>query len=87
MLRIVIIMSALTYAAAKQASIAQYHYVILFCISFSDIDECGLGTHQCAQNCSNTVGSNTCIFSSGYTLNADGQCCDGMNSCIIIFAG
>ena len=43
----------------------------------TDIDECGLGTHQCAQNCSNTVGSYTCSCQTGYTLNADGQHCDG----------
>ena len=43
-----------------------------------DIDECGLGTHQCAQDCSDTVGSYTCSCRTGYTLNADGRHCDGM---------
>ena len=41
----------------------------------TDIDECRLGTHQCAQNCSNTVGSYTCSCRTGYRLSNDGQTC------------
>ena len=52
--------------------------IVFLTLSSLDIDECGLGTHQCAQNCSDTVGSYTCNCRTGYTLNADGQHCDGM---------
>ena len=40
-----------------------------------DIDECALGTHQCAQNCSNAVGSYTCSCRTGYRLSSDRQTC------------
>ena len=41
-----------------------------------DIDECALGTHQCAHRCNNNIGSYTCSCQTGYALNADGQHCD-----------
>ena len=44
-----------------------------------DIDECALGTDQCAQNCHNNVGYYTCSCNAGYTLNSDGYHCDGNN--------
>ena len=47
-----------------------------FCIC-TDIDECSSGVHNCAQNCTNTVGSYTCSCRSGYRLNNDGLRCDG----------
>ena len=89
-LRIVLTMSVLTHAAAMQDTpsiqmdtIVMVRtpgpYIIVFNVVYSvDIDECGLGTHQCAQDCSNTVGSYTCSCQTGYTLNADGRRCDGM---------
>ena len=43
----------------------------------SDIDECVEGTHQCAQNCHNNIGSYTCSCDDGYRLNPDGFACDG----------
>ena len=43
----------------------------------ADINECLLGTDLCSQTCSNTVGSYTCGCNTGYTLNSDGQMCDG----------
>ena len=44
---------------------------------YKDIDECSNGTHQCAHNCTNTIGSYTCSCDSGYQLNQDGLHCDG----------
>ncbi len=55
--------------------------VLLFELAFSqsppDVDECALGTDQCAQDCTNTVGSYTCNCRTGYRLNPDGRRCDG----------
>ena len=38
-------------------------------------DECSLGTHNCAQVCTNTAGSYTCSCNSGFTLAANGRSC------------
>ena len=43
-----------------------------------DIDECSLSTDRCDQSCQNTVGSYTCSCNAGYTLDGNGQTCDGM---------
>ena len=48
-----------------------------------DIDECAEGIDQCAQNCSNTIGSYTCSCNAGYTLNADGRVCTDINECAL----
>ena len=41
------------------------------------VDECAVGTDQCAQLCQNVIGSYTCSCRTGYRLNADGRRCDG----------
>lgn len=42
-----------------------------------DVNECMMGSDRCAQNCNNTVGNYTCSCNEGYTLNRDGNTCDG----------
>ena len=44
----------------------------------ADVDECIGGTHNCAQNCDNTVGSYTCSCDEGYTTTDNGATCDGI---------
>ena len=51
------------------------HYCIL---SPSDIDECALGTDVCDQTCTDTLGSYACSCMTGYTLDANGRSCNGM---------
>ena len=43
----------------------------------TDIDECTEGTHQCQQNCHNTIGSYTCSCNNGFTIDTDGRSCNG----------
>ena len=43
----------------------------------ADIDECTEGTHQCQQNCHNTIGSYTCSCNNGFTADMDGRSCNG----------
>ena len=43
----------------------------------TDIDECNEGIDNCAQNCTNTIGSYACSCYSGYVLNSDGLTCSG----------
>ena len=45
---------------------------------YSDIDECGDGTHNCSQTCTNTNGSFTCGCNDGYLLDLDEVTCNGM---------
>ena len=55
--------------------------VIHCCLSFTpmhaDINECTTGTHQCAHNCQNTIGSYTCSCRTGYRLASNGRSCYG----------
>ena len=44
----------------------------------TDIDECREDTDNCAQQCSNTVGSYVCSCSAGYRLASNGYSCNGM---------
>lgn len=44
-----------------------------------EIDECELGTHDCASNCTNTYGSYVCTCLSGFTGN--GTVCTDINEC------
>ncbi|CAH1257139.1 PKDREJ [Branchiostoma lanceolatum] len=46
-------------------------------VAYSDVDECADGTDDCAQVCTNTDGSFTCSCWSGFTLQHNGQYCDG----------
>ena len=43
----------------------------------ADINECSANTDNCAQTCSNTVGSFTCGCNSGFTLDSNGRTCSG----------
>ena len=42
-----------------------------------DIDECAASNGNCAQICSNNLGSFVCLCNSGYILDADGRGCNG----------
>lgn len=44
---------------------------------FTDIDECSDGSHNCAQNCTDTDGSYNCSCRSGFRLANDSHQCDG----------
>ena len=54
-------------------------YSFLFFFSYSDIDECEKGSHDCHMNanCTNTPGSYNCTCRPGYTGN--GSICKGKN--------
>ena len=58
-------------------------YILLVNFSFImfflyiDIDECDLGTDDCAHNCSNTNGSFICFCRDGYAIELDGKSCGG----------
>ena len=54
-----------------------YGIVRLLLHTYIDIDECAEGTHNCAQRCSNTIGSFTCDCDTGYGLASDGYSCNG----------
>ena len=61
---------------------AMYHV-----ICHVDVDECSDGTHQCMQNCNNTLGSYVCTCDSGFIIDADARTCDGKHSnhpCILL---
>ena len=45
---------------------------------FVDIDECSVGTHDCSQTCTNTIGSYICGCNPGFVLDSDGATCNGM---------
>ena len=47
------------------------------CILLADINECSEETHQCTQNCNNTIGSYVCSCNSGFIIDVDGRTCDG----------
>ena len=53
-------------------------HTLLFIIP--DINECdpGIGTHNCDQMCTNTIGSFLCGCNSSYHLDNDGTTCIGM---------
>ena len=44
-------------------------------ISSLDVDECAMGTHECAQHCSNTVGLYSCSCQDEFNLAPDGKTC------------
>ena len=45
--------------------------------TYTDINECAEDTHNCAQECTNTIGSFTCDCNTGYRLASDGHSCNG----------
>ena len=55
-----------------------YKSLLLSYTHIIDIDECRLGTDQCAQNCHNYLGYYTCSCNAGYYLSSDGRHCDGI---------
>ena len=38
-----------------------------------------MGTHNCEQNCTNTVGSYNCSCNTGYSLDSNGRNCTGIS--------
>ena len=57
------------------------HEYIFTCV---EVDECSVGTHDCSQTCTNTVGSYICGCNTGYLLKlteTDGVTCNGMYTC------
>ncbi len=57
--------------------------VTIFCLA--DIDECEEGGNDCAQVCSNTMGSYTCGCNLGYQLATDQRSCLG--ECLFLVKG
>lgn len=51
--------------------------ITVCCVYDTDVDECELGTHNCDQECTNTVGSFTCSCNTGFELDSDGHTCTG----------
>ena len=51
-------------------------FITLFNI---DVDECLEGTHECVQNCHNTIGSYACSCNIGFVIDVDERSCDGKN--------
>ena len=49
----------------------------LLSIVCTDINECATNNGNCAQNCSNTVGSYLCSCGVGYIINANNRTCTG----------
>lgn len=49
----------------------------------TDIDECSLGTANCAQKCINIPGSYQCICERGYRLGTDGVTCEDIDECTL----
>ena len=51
-------------------------YIIIYLLN---VNECqNLTTHDCEQQCNNTVGSYECTCDSGFVLGEDGKSCLGM---------
>ncbi len=60
---------------------------VLNTVSVPDIDECAQSPAVCAQRCENAPGSFLCSCDTGFTLDVDGQTCNGENheiSCALI---
>ena len=50
----------------------------------TDIDECSTKNGNCDQVCTNTVGLFNCSCNDGYSLNTDGETCDGQLQKIVM---
>ena len=70
----------LTDIAAMVLYIKMLHYLAMKMVMLVDVGECMMRTHQCEQNCHNTVGGYTCSCNTGYTLNRNNFTCDGVFS-------
>ena len=55
----------------------QQVFYISFHFCHTDINECADGTHNCDQQCHNTLGSYECSCNRNFILNYDGQACLG----------
>lgn len=62
---------------------------LLFCMLINihslGINECDLGTHNCAQKCTDTLRSYLCDCNNGYELDADGYSCNSKYNFILQF--
>ena len=47
----------------------------------TDVDECALGNHGCAETCENFGGGFFCSCQAGLRLAANGKDCEGMELC------
>ena len=52
------------------------HTLHIYTFTYLDIDEYSIGTDDCSQTCTNTDGSFTCGYYSGYILDVDGTSCN-----------
>ncbi|XP_045211817.2 uncharacterized protein LOC123563207 [Mercenaria mercenaria] len=50
-------------------------------LTCSDIDECNDKSHQCDQNCRNTLGEHACYCNEGYILDSDNKTCNDVDEC------
>ena len=70
----------------------QQVFYISFHFYHTDINECADGTHNCDQQCHNTLGSYECSCNRNFILNYDGQACLGYQlvacncSCILLLS-
>ena len=49
-----------------------------------DVNECMLGSSNCTQVCTNTIGSYLCDCNTGYIVGTDNATCNGKTSISII---
>ena len=61
-------------------------YFRLIFVSHVDINECANpSTHNCSQECRNTIGSYECACPRGYQLGEDGFSCKGTYFVFVVF--
>ena len=60
--------------------LSTFDYLIPYdiCMFSTDIDECALGNHGCAETCENFGGGYFCSCQAGLRLAANGKDCEGI---------
>ena len=64
--------------------IQQYERFHLYCVLFSDVNECDQNLDRCDGNCTDTNGSYVCSCPAGLRLHSNGYSCIGEQSSSII---